>query len=257
MPLSDLTIFSSYHDLAFVCVVILISQFIYSTIGFGSGMIAISLFALAYGRLDVFIPFFILICLPAEGYISIKEWRRTELKTTLLFLGISAPTIILGSFLLKSKGEEPWIIIALGIVITFIALYFLIFEEFKPIPLDRDSVAAKIIVASLSGILGGLYAISGPPLIIYFRSIGLGKREFRAALMSIYFGMSIIRIASYIPLGMIPLKMLVSCLMALPFVLAGIYLGDRLHSWMPERIFKRAVSFILLVSGLMLILKNF
>ncbi|HMA69491.1 MAG TPA: hypothetical protein VKN74_06430, partial [Candidatus Mcinerneyibacterium sp.] len=74
------TLFPNISGLILISLIIFLSQIIYSSIGFGSGMFAISLFTLFYGNIDYFVPFFILVCLPTEIFISIKDRKLINYK---------------------------------------------------------------------------------------------------------------------------------------------------------------------------------
>src|SRR6056297_399743 len=162
---------------------IFISQIIYSTIGFGSGMFAISMLAMLYGKIDFFVPFFILVCLPTELFISYKDKDYINFKKTWYFILSIFPLLFLGSYLL-SNAKNVLLLLILGTVIIILSLYHLFYEDkVKP---DLSHPLWVPFFGSLSGLLGGLFGMAGPPLIFYFKANDFSKKAFRVALMSIF-----------------------------------------------------------------------
>ncbi len=249
----DLTIFSSPTAYILIGLAVFLGQFVYAAVGFGSGMITISLLTLMFGQVDLFVPFFLLLCLPAELTVAIRDRRHVHFKETGTFLFYITPGLVLGAWVLKS-APDTLLLVALGVLITLLALYYLFLEDrfrFK-----TDSPFWVPLAGSLSGILGGLYGVSGPPLIVYFKSSGRPKRVFRAALLTIFLFMSFVRLAIYGTMQFYTVPILLSVLTTLPFAAAGVAAGMWSHERIPEARFRMMTSLMLLVSGLLLILKN-
>jgi len=247
------TIFSSPENLLVIGMIVLLGQFIYSAIGFGSGMVTISLLALLFGDINIFVPLFLLLCLPSELFISWKDRKNIDLSTVKVFLIFIIPTLIVGAYLLKSAPGNG-LVFYLGILVALLGFYYLFFEEKSKINLEgRGWVVAA---ASLSGLLGSLYGISGPPLIIYFKGKKMDKRKFRVALISIFLSMSIVRTFVYGGLGLYTKPLLISFVFLVPFSFGGLFLGWKAHDYISESVFKKFTSLILLISGVLLIIKN-
>ena len=163
------------------------------------------------------------------------------------------PAIVIGGLFLKSfagRGLEFF----LGVLVTLLAIYYLFFEE-KWSP-DLSGKFVLIVVGLSSGLLGSMFGLSGPPLIFYFKAKGLPKQEFRVALLSIFLAMSFFRVIVYGAMGLYPVVVLKSALVTVPFVLIGLTLGAALHHHIPEGLFKGLTSFLLLVSGVLLLLRH-
>ena len=245
--------FSSPGQFLIIGLIILISQFIYAALGFGSGMFAISILSLLYGKVDIFVPYFVLMCLPTESLITWKE--RKLLKpgnVRSLIIAVTLP-LIAGSWLLK-RAQGSLLYYLLGFIVILLSIYHLFWEEkFRP------SLRSPLWVPGIglfSGLLGGLFGMSGPPLIFYFKAAGYRKREFRAALLTIFFFMSIIRLISYLFLDLFTWSLLISVLITYPFAMAGLWAGSIAHNRIDEKAFKTATTLVLLVSGVLIILKN-
>jgi len=250
--LAALTFYTSIYQLILIGLIVLLSQFIYAAIGFGSGMIAISLYAIIYGNIDVFVPFFLLLCVPIELYISFKERKNIAIKEIIHLSVYMIPPLILGVYLLKNFSGEG-IVYILGFIIAGLAIFYLFFEE--RIEFSFKSRLWLPLFGSLSGILGSLFGIAGPPLIIYYKSKKVNKGQFRLMLLSMFLFMSIVRIITYFGFGIYTKKILISIIPVLPFSLFGLLLGNFAHTKVSEKVFKKITSVVLLISGIILVLK--
>ena len=231
----------------------MVSQIIYSTIGFGSGMFAISILALLYGKLELFVPFFILLCLPTELIITIKDHKLINFKKIRIFLITIIPFLFIGSLLLR-QAENLIVLIILGILILTLAIYHLFLENRFKFKL-KHSIWIPFF-GSISGILGGLFGMAGPPLIFYFKNSKLTKRYFRVALLSIFIFMTFFRLLFYTGLNLLTKQIFMSSIIILPFSLLGLVIGYKLHTIVSEHIFKKITSIALFISGFLIILKN-
>ncbi len=253
MHFIEFTFFNSVGQLLTVAVLVLFAQFIYSAIGFGSGMIAISIYAILYGQIDVFVPFFLLLCFPVELFISYKERKKIDYKEIFWLSLFVTPPLILGVYLLKNFSGNG-IVYLLGIIIAVLAVFYLFFEERL-----RFTFKSKLwlpMFGAISGILGSLFGIAGPPLIIYFKTKRVNKSYFRVILMSIFLLMSVLRIISYSCFGLFTERMFISLLPIMPFSLLGLFLGNMAHHKISESFFKKLTSIVLLISGVILIFKG-
>ena len=81
------------------------------------------------------------------------------------------------------------------------------------------------------------------------------KEQFRGTLSAMMMTLAVIRGAGYLAVGEFGRESLLLFAAALPCMLLGIFLGDRVHTNMSETIFRRVVCAILILSGLPLMLK--
>ncbi len=248
----DATFFVSVEQVIIIGLIVLFAQFIYSAIGFGSGMIAISLYAIIYGNIDIFVPFFLLLCLPVELFFSFKERKNIDFKEISLFILYIIPSLVLGVYLLKNFSGDG-VVFILGVIIAALASFYLFFE--KRIKFTFKSKLWLPFFGSISGVLGSMFGIAGPPLIIYFKTKNSNKSQFRLILLSLFLFMSILRIITYASFGLYSERILLSFLLILPFSILGLYFGNIVHNKLSEETFKTVTSLILLVSGIILILK--
>jgi len=104
-----------------------------------------------------------------------------------------------------------------------------------------------------AGLLQGLFATGGPPLVWGLASQGLPKTPFRSTLVTTLFAMNVGLVSSFAWRGTLTLGTLgVTAVLLLPMG-AGILVGDRLHHRIPEATFRQAVWSLLAVGALPLL----
>lgn len=250
----DFSFFDSLSQFLIIGSIVFLSQFVYSVAGFGSGMVAISLLALLYGDIDQFVPFFILHCIPTELYVSIQDRDKIDYKNNWIFIAFIVPFLFLGSFMLKKQSNQI-LLVLLGLLIVSLAVYYLLYEDKIHLNI-RNNRWWIVFFSALSGVGGGLFAIGGPPLIFYFKSIRLNKIEFRVALLSIFLAITIFRIIIYLILDFYSWAIVWASVLTFPFTLFGLYMGILWHHKISETVFKKLTSTLLLISGLLILLKS-
>jgi uncharacterized protein len=97
-----------------------------------------------------------------------------------------------------------------------------------------------LIAGSLSGILGGAFGMTGPPVVLFFFSSPMGKEISRATIMAYI----IVTTAAYLLLTAatrISVGWLRPLFLMLPFIVLGTYLGQKTFFKTEEKTFRRVV----------------
>ena len=172
-----------------------------------------------------------------------------------------AVAIVLGSFvggLLLGSMSADLLRLVLGVTIVVLAGWFAFFRSRLHDGSLRDvlperSTAPDAFIAGAGGVLGGLTGISGPPLLWHFGR-KFGKKPLRQILIPVFLFAAVARVATYGGTGMITEEVVRAYLVALPGLLVGTYLGNRVFLRINERTFSRAIGLVLLASGVRLLL---
>lgn len=101
----------------------------------------------------------------------------------------------------------------------------------------------------MSGILGGAYNTSGPPVIIYGHSRGWQPKKFIANLQGYFLVVTGIIIVSHILAQNITTEVIQSFWVILTPTLAGIWLGSRLGDSVSPEMFRKLVMILLILIG--------
>jgi len=245
-------IFDTAWQFAAACAVIVIAQFVYVVFGFGSGLIAVGTLALVFPEIRDVVVMLLLVVLPAELAVAIGSWRRIRWRETGGILAGVVPGVVLGTYALKT-GSPTLVLTALGLFLLAMSGLFLLLGDGIRVRWPRWVIPPTGLV---SGLLTGLFGTGGPPLIVFYHLAGLDKGGFRGNLMAIFVAMTLLRVVNYSAQGLITEERLWSGLAVLPASLLGAWLGQRVHVQLAEAVFRRLVSGLLGVIGLLLLVRN-
>ena len=98
---------------------------------------------------------------------------RRHLPIVLAFLVTSAISI---HYL--QQLDDTYIKKILGVTLILLSIYFLIFSERIKV---HTSNALQIGMGMISGVMGGLFAMQGPPAVLYYTAAEREKRDYMAA----------------------------------------------------------------------------
>lgn len=246
------TIFSSPVEYAITCVILLIAQLVYVLFGFGSGLIAVGSLALLFPEIQDVVVLLLLVNLPVELWVTWKSRREFRWKP-IAGLGVGIVVGIAGGAWLLKNTQPQVILTILG---WFLIAVGVLFVKLPPGGRISPPAAAAPPVGLLSGLLTGMFGTGGPPVIIWYHLTSDGKSAFRANLLRIFLLMALVRLPVYTVGGLVSVPRLWSSLLVLPAVGLGAWLGHRLHLQISERTFRRLVSILLAVLGLVLLIRH-
>jgi uncharacterized protein len=245
-------IFTTWTEFAAVNAVLVLAQIIYVAFGFGSGLIAVGILALIFPSLQDVVVLLLLVNLPAEILVVARSWRAITWRSA---GPIAAGVVIgvpLGTYVLKT-GSPDAVLTALGVFLVVVSLILLRLRDGLRVVWPRWSGPP---LGVGSGVLTGLFGTGGPPLIIYYHLAGLSKSAFRGNLMALFLLKTCLRVPAYAVGGLLTTPRLWSGLSLMPAALIGTWVGQRVHVQLSEAAFRRLVSVLLGVIGLLLLLKR-
>ena len=167
--------------LPFIFILTIVASFIQRVSGFGFGIFVM-----------MFFPFF----LPSYGesvmlsgllagstalMIAVRNWQyiRWNLMGRVVLFNVAAS--YMATEYMTSLGNDT-MKQCLGVVLILISLYFF-FGEGKMGRIFKSKLA-QVTVGSVSGVMGGMFAMPGPPLVLYCISAIKDKREYVTTLQA-------------------------------------------------------------------------
>lgn len=228
--------------------IILLAFFVRATIGFGSGLISVSLLTILL-PIKITVP--VVFILDFLGSIILGAYDFKEVKWSYLSYLLPATVfgLLFGAFILKYADPQK-LTIFLGI---FILIYVLYAFKVKPekLPLVKNRVGAPL--GFLGGFIGSLYGGGGPPIVAFLQMKHTDKRSFRATFQIVAVTDSIFRALIYLSLGLITLRVLKTSAILIPSLFIGLLLGNRLHFKINARTFYYLVMTVLTLAAFGLI----
>ncbi len=223
--------------------VVFLAFYVRATIGFGSGLISVSLLSLVFPIKEV-VP--VVLILDLVGSVLLGAYDFSHIKfgeLTWLFPG-SIIGLIVGTFILADTNAQN-VTRFLGV---FIISYVIYATTFKPekLPIIRKFWAFPL--GMLAGIIGSLYGGGGPPLVAYLQLRRVEKRAFRATFQVIALLDNILRVFTYLSVGLLNIKLFEIAVILIPFAGIGLFGGNKLHLKISNELFLRlTLSFLFLI----------
>lgn len=222
--------------------------------GFGSGaaFAAASILALVVEpglALGVMLPLLMLI-----DVSTLKPyWGKWDRQAAILLIAGAVPGVALGAALYSVAEPDVF-----RVLIGVISVGFVIWQ----IAVKRGVIrtAANVLpvwAGALAGAVAGFTSFvshaGGPPAAVYLLSKKLGKTEFQATTVLVFWVVNIAKFVPYAFLGMFTVQTGIANLVLAPFALLGAWLGVKAHQLVPERLFFALTYVLLTVTGIKLI----
>ena len=237
--------------LLFVFLLTIIASFIQRVSGFGFGIFVM-----------MFFPFF----LPSYGesvmlsgllagstalMIAVRNWKyiRWSMMKWVVFFNV------LFSFLateyMRSMSNAA-LKLSLGVMLILIALFFMIGEG--KIGKIFKSKSAQVAIGSISGVMGGMFAMPGPPVVLYCVNTLEDKREYVTTLQAFSVVFNVFYTLFRARAGFYSDDTWLCWVIGIGGGIIGSSLGARCFELISNRILKFIVYGMMIISGLVAIL---
>jgi uncharacterized membrane protein YfcA len=237
--------------LAQLALIIVFGYTVLGLTGFGSSVTAMPLLVL-FIPLRTAVPLMLVFDLVSNVLLGLKNRRFIEKREALRLIPFMVAGMAVGVLALV-RAPERILLVVLGLFILTYSAWSLLAHR-KP-----HTLAAAW--AGPFGVVGGLFTAlfgtGGPFYTIFLTSRLDDKTVLRATLSGVLFFSAVSRLVLFTSAGLYSqpaLPLLVGVL--LPFALGGLYVGNRLHQWLPAERIKQAVWLVLITSGASLVLRN-
>lgn len=174
--------------------------------------------------------------------------KRVYIPLSVLVLAGSIP----GAFLLKNMDAQ-YIKIFFGVVVILIGIEMFFRENSKGKMGESKWILG--IIGVLSGLLCGLFGI-GALLAAYVGRVTETGDEFKANISAVFLVENTFRIILYSAIGVITLSSIKQSFLLFPLMILGLFAGMKSGRILDDKIVKKLVIALLILSGIVLIAKN-
>lgn len=216
--------------------------------GFGSSMIGIGSLSMLLPPRQV-VPAFLAIELLTTVNLLPSVWRQIDWRSLRWVIGGCALATPLGLLLLAGLDARPMRLAVSGCLLL-IALAMLSGLAQRLTPSSTPGPAGALAVGAVSGVLNGAAGIGGPPAIVFYFAT-TGTAVSRATLIAFFLFTDVYALAWAGGTGLLGGAAWPLIAVALPFSLAGIWIGQRLYGRMDEAQLRRLVWLLLALLGAM------
>ena len=228
------------------------ASFVQRTVGFGFGifiMTALPFLMPSYGEAVTLSG---LLSLTSATVVMIKYLKFVTWKRLLPIVASFTVLSTIAIFMLdKIEGRTMRMI--LGIMLMLISLYFSFFKA-KLQKLIRPTGGWQLGTGAASGIMGGLFAMHGPPVVLYLISSEPDKDHYMGMIQTYAVVTNIILLAVRACNGYVTPAVGSSYVYSLIGLAIGIIAGNWAFKRIPNRLFTYIVYAYIGVSGLIILL---
>ena len=236
----------------------LVAFFIKGLCGFANTLIFNGILSYTANNINIS-PLEVVLGYPSNIILVWKERKSLNWKIWLPLTALVVAGSIPGIFLLKHT-DAGLLKVIFGIAVIVIGVEML-FRELKSS--NRISGNGKnsgsrfvlVVIGIISGLLCGLYGV-GALLAAYVSRVAENSHEFKANICVVFVVENTIRIILYVATGILTLSVLKQVVILIPFMLAAVFLGMKSSSVLNEKIIKKIVIILLILSGIVLIINN-
>lgn len=217
--------------------------------GFANTLVFTSIMSFGSANIEIS-PVELLTGYPSNLYIAWRERKSISIvsvmKISLLVILGSIP----GAFLLKNT-DTSLLKIIFGVLVILLGIEMLLREKQQNKAKPNRIFAGAI--GLLSGLLCGLFGV-GALLAAYFSRTTKDVAGFRGSICAVFVFENTFRIVLYCIAGIITWDVLIISLQLLPFMAGGLFVGTLLTKVIKDRVMKKIVILLLILSGCVLIL---
>ena len=232
--------------LLYAIVIVASGACVQGIIGFGSGLLAMSLLPLfwdiphAVGILSPLgVALTVLLAYRLREHIS---WRDIK------WLLIPMPFGVMAGIWILTHWPNDAMKALLGVLLIAYVIYSL------KAPAPQSSEPRPILGSTagfFSGICSGALGTGGPPILVYASTVNWPRDKFRANLQGFFVTTAILTLIGQVNAGLVTEEPLPKPAALVPGLIVGALLGNKLASRIPQELFRKIVLGLLGVMGLL------
>lgn len=229
-------------------VIILTASILQTSTGFGFSILATPFLLLLFSVSDAIQINLILSLIISAALISkIRNDIDFGILKRLIIGSVAGMPIGIAVFVVADMQKMK-----LGISVIILLLTILLILSLR----IQRTRGRDFLFGGLSGSLTTSIGMPGPPLLLYFSGTGTQKEKLRGTTLAFYLFIYSVSLVLQITFTGTDRTVWVSSAMAVPIVLLGLYLGQRMFHRIDQRTFRYVTYAILLFTGLYLLIDN-
>jgi uncharacterized membrane protein YfcA len=185
----------------------------------------------------------------SSGYLTVRlrrnvRWKRIAVPAAAYF-AVNTAVIAFASVQPDAVLKK-----LLAVTLILLSIYFIFFGGkigFRP------TVSNGIIFGAISGILGGFFSVSGPPIVLYMLAASEDNDTYMANIQAYFTVTSLYSCVMRLIYGMIDIPMLLYSGIGFIAVLAGLYLGKKLFSRLDAAMLQRVIYAVMMFCGIVML----
>ena len=237
------------HTIAVTALVIGAAYVVFGISAFGAALFTVPVLSYLY-PLDFVLPLCVLLDVAASVALGARFSHESDKQELMWMAPASLVGAVLGVTLLVSLPRQATLV-ALGAFLLAYGIYML---RQGPVTTHTSRRWAPV-AGFVGGAMGTLFGIGAPPYAIYLSRRLVDKGALRATLSNMVLLSTTIRALVFAVGGLMLADRLIMFVILLPFALAGIWCGNRIHGRISRDQVARVISAVLMLIGLSLVVR--
>lgn len=238
------------YNYASIFLILIFASTVQASTGFGLAIISLPLISMFFPMQTAVVSISLLsLCLSSQ-----IAWK---LRKNIDFKFIIAPLVLV--FIGRTVGlyllmNTPPLILkkVLGGLLIVLALYFILCKNKIKI---KPTILNGSVAGGLSGVLGGLFGMSGPPLVVYYLAGTKDKQTYNASLQATFAIGNIYTLILYLVVGNITNDVLILTGSGIAAVTIGAFIGLKLFRRLNQNTLTKIIYAMLIAMGIMFIVR--
>ena len=230
----------------FIFLLTIIASFIQRVSGFGFGIFVMMFFPFILPSYGESITLSGLLAGTTALLIALRniKYIRWDVMWVIVLFNVAVSWIAIEY--MASIGNET-LKRCLGVMLVLISLYFMFCDG--KIKMLLASRTAQAVVGAISGFMGGVFAMPGPPVVLYAIGAISDKRQYIATLQAFSVAFNVFYTLFRARVGFFTESTLDYWCVGLLGLVAGAWLGSRCFEYISRDTLKRIVYIMMMVSG--------
>ena len=238
------------HTIAITALVVGAAYVIFGISAFGAALFTVPALSYLY-PLDFVLPLCVLLDVAASIALGARFSRASDKQELLWMAPACLVGAVLGVTLLVNLPRQATVV-SLGAFLLAYGIYML-----RQGPVTGHTSRGWAPVAGFAGgAMGTLFGVGAPPYAIYLSRRLQDKDALRATLSNMVLLSTSIRALVFTVGGLMLADRLVMFVIMLPFALAGLWCGNRIHGRISRDQVARVISVVLMLMGASLIVRS-
>ena len=235
-----------FYKMILIVLIIFGASFIQTATGFGFGIFAMMFlpFVVLYTEANILST---MLSIVTSAIVCVYTFKNISWKNLIFpLIGSFSATQFAVNFIKTQKSDT--LILLLGVALFLLSIYFFFFSGKIRI---KPTWYAGLITGVISGIMSGMFAIGGPPVVIYYLHSEKNVDDYLATVSAYFVFSGIISVAIKVNAGFLTPNAWLAFAVGLVGMLIGSVLGKLAREKSDAGKIKKAIYLVMAFSGIL------